>query len=70
GKPERKNTDFQHHAEWQDLTPEQIQNMTEDQFQKIFAGSGFIRLGLERLKRNVAEASSFGTKAWSGSDTI
>ncbi|MHC4289911.1 MAG: tRNA epoxyqueuosine(34) reductase QueG [Planctomycetota bacterium] len=54
GKPERKNTDFQHHAEWQDLTPEQIQNMTEEEFQKTFAGSGFIRLGLDRLKRNAA----------------
>ena len=50
--PVRKNTNFQFHPEWQDLTPDQIQNMTEDEFQKIFAGSGFIRLGLDRLKHN------------------
>jgi epoxyqueuosine reductase len=62
GKPERKNMDFQHHPEWQELTPEQIQSMTEEQFQETFANSGFIRLGLERLKRNVAEASSFRKK--------
>ncbi|MHC4525770.1 MAG: tRNA epoxyqueuosine(34) reductase QueG [Planctomycetota bacterium] len=49
---ERKNKDFQHHTEWQNLTPDQIQTMTEDEFQKIFADSGFIRLGLDRLKRN------------------
>jgi epoxyqueuosine reductase len=54
GKPERKNMDFQHHPEWQKLTSDQILNMTEDQFQKTFANSGFIRLGLDRLKRNVA----------------
>ena len=48
----RQNTDFQHHTEWEKLTPEQIQNMNEDEFQKTFAGSGFIRLGLNRLKRN------------------
>ena len=51
-RPSRKNTDFQFHPEWKKLTPEQIQNMTEDKFQKTFANSGFIRLGLERLKRN------------------
>jgi epoxyqueuosine reductase len=49
---ERKNKNFQHHPEWQNLTPDQIQTMTEDEFQKIFADSGFIRLGLDRLKRN------------------
>ena len=49
---ERKNKDFQHHPEWKNLTPDQIENMTEGEFQKIFAGSGFIRLGLDRLKRN------------------
>jgi len=54
GKPPRRNMDFQHHPEWQELTPDQIQNMTEDDFQKTFAGSGFIRLGLDRLKRNCA----------------
>ena len=48
----RKNSDFQHHPEWQNLTPGQIQKMTEDEFQKIFANSGFIRLGLTRLNRN------------------
>jgi epoxyqueuosine reductase len=48
----RKNTDFQFHPEWQDLTREKIQAMTEDEFQTTFAGSGFIRGGLERLKRN------------------
>ncbi|MHC4525488.1 MAG: tRNA epoxyqueuosine(34) reductase QueG [Planctomycetota bacterium] len=53
-KPQRQNKDFQHHPEWQNLTPDQIQSMTEDDFQKIFAGSGFIRLGLDRLKRNAA----------------
>ena len=51
--PARKNADFQFHPEWQDLTPDQIQTMTAGEFQKIFAGSGFIRLGLDRLKRNV-----------------
>ncbi|OQY07300.1 MAG: tRNA epoxyqueuosine(34) reductase QueG [Planctomycetales bacterium 4572_13] len=51
--PARKNADFQFHPEWQDLTPDQIQTMTADEFQKIFADSGFIRLGLDRLKRNV-----------------
>jgi len=54
GKPSRKNTDFQHHIEWQNLTPDQIQTMTEGQFQKTFANSGFLRLGLDRLKRNTA----------------
>ncbi|MEN8128478.1 MAG: tRNA epoxyqueuosine(34) reductase QueG [Planctomycetota bacterium] len=49
----RKNTDFQFHLEWQHLTPDQIQSMAEADFQKNFAGSGFIRLGLDRLKRNV-----------------
>ena len=53
GKPERNNMDFQHHPEWLDLAPDQIQNMTEADFQKIFANSGFIRLGLERLKQNL-----------------
>ena len=48
----RKNTDFQFHLEWQNLTPDQIQNMTEDEFQTTFANSGFIRLGLKCLKRN------------------
>ena len=51
-KPTRRNMDFQFHPEWQKLTPEQILNMTEDEFQTTFAGSGFIRLGLDRLKRN------------------
>ena len=49
---ERKNRDFQFHPEWQNLNPDQIQTMTGDEFQKIFADSGFIRLGLDRLKRN------------------
>ena len=57
--PPRKNPNFQFHPEWQKLTPQQIQNMTEDQFQKTFANSGFIRLGLERLKRN-CKSPSFG----------
>jgi epoxyqueuosine reductase len=48
----RVNKDFQFHPEWQHLTPEKIQNMTEVEFQKTFAGSGFIRLGRDRLKRN------------------
>jgi epoxyqueuosine reductase len=48
----RKNSDFQFHPEWQNLTPDQIQTMTEDDFQKTFANSGFLRLGLEHLKRN------------------
>jgi epoxyqueuosine reductase len=53
GKPPRQNMDFQHHPEWQELTPEQIQSMTEDDFQITFAGSAFLRLGLERLKQNL-----------------
>ena len=48
----RKNKDLKFHPEWQNLTPDQIQNMTEVEFQKIFVNSGFIRLGLDRLKRN------------------
>jgi len=59
GKPPRRNMDFQHHPEWQELTPEQIQAMTEDDFQKIFANSGFLRLGLDRLKRRAAETTGF-----------
>lgn len=55
GKPPRQNMKFQHRPEWQKLTPEQIQNMTEDEFQKTFEGSGFIRLGLRRLKRNCSQ---------------
>jgi epoxyqueuosine reductase len=55
--PPRQNKDFKHHPEWQNLTPEKIQSMTEDDFQKTFAGSGFIRLGLERLKRNCKSSS-------------
>ena len=51
--PSRKNTEFQFHPEWQMLTPGQIQNMTEADFKDIFADSGFIRLGFERLKRNI-----------------
>jgi epoxyqueuosine reductase len=50
--PARKNTHFHHHSEWQTLSPQQILDMAEDEFQKIFAGSGFLRPGLERLKRN------------------
>ena len=60
--PVRRNTDFRHHPEWQKLTPEQIQSMTEDQFQTTFAHSGFIRLGLERLKRNVCIADPSAQK--------
>ncbi len=51
--PARSNTNLQLHPEWQNLTPAQILNMTEDDFQKTFANSGFLRLGLDRLKRNV-----------------
>jgi len=40
------------HPEWTDLTPQQILNITEFEFARRFAGSGLIRLGLERLKRN------------------
>jgi len=53
--PLRQNTDFQHHRQWQNLTPDQIQFMTENEFQKTFANSGFIRLGLDRLKRNAGD---------------
>ena len=53
-KPARKNADFRFHPEWQKLTPGQIQYMTEEDFQKTFANSGFLRLGLDRLKRNTA----------------
>jgi epoxyqueuosine reductase len=52
GKPPRRNMDFQHHPEWQELTPDQILTMTEEDFQTTFATSGLLRLGLERLKRN------------------
>ncbi|MCI0500085.1 MAG: tRNA epoxyqueuosine(34) reductase QueG [Planctomycetales bacterium] len=50
--PPRKNVDFHFHPEWQNLTPEQISEMTEEEFARIFADSGFLRLGLSRLKRN------------------
>ena len=53
--PTRNNKDFQFHPEWQKLTPRQILAMTENKFQKTFVNSGFIRLGLERLKRNCSE---------------
>ncbi len=49
--PPRKNTDFQFHPEWQKLTPGQIQNITEADFKEIFAGSGFLRSGLKKLKQ-------------------
>jgi epoxyqueuosine reductase len=48
----RKNKDLKFRPEWQNLTPDRIQTMTEVEFQELFAGSGFIRLGLDRLKRN------------------
>ncbi len=48
----RKNKEFQFHPEWQNLTPDQIQAMDQDDFQITFANSGFIRLGLTRLERN------------------
>ena len=51
--PPRKNTDFQFHPEWQKLTPQQILEMTEEEFTDTFAGSGFLRPGLNRLKRNI-----------------
>ena len=57
GKPERKNMDFQHHPEWQELTPEQILKMTEEDFQETFANSGLLRLGLERFKQNCRSSS-------------
>ena len=50
--PARKNTDLQFHPEWQMLTPRQITDMTETVFKDFFAGSGFIRAGLARLRRN------------------
>lgn len=40
------------HPEWLALTRKYILDMTEPQFQSLFANSGLIRLGLERLKRN------------------
>jgi epoxyqueuosine reductase len=57
-RPPRRNIDFQHHPEWQMLTRERIFDMTELEFRQTFSNSGFIRLGLERLKRN---AGSVGT---------
>jgi epoxyqueuosine reductase len=50
--PPRRNRDFQHHPEWQALTAQQIHDMTEAEFQTTFVNSGFLRLGLPRLKRN------------------
>ncbi|MBL7214919.1 MAG: tRNA epoxyqueuosine(34) reductase QueG [Phycisphaerae bacterium] len=50
--PARKNTDFEFHPEWQTLTPRQIFDMTDEDFEKIFSNSGIIRTGLEKLKQN------------------
>ncbi|MBP8605932.1 MAG: tRNA epoxyqueuosine(34) reductase QueG [Phycisphaerae bacterium] len=51
--PLRKNPDFHIHPEWQNLTAKQIRSMQQEEFAQIFAGSGFIRLGLNRLKQNI-----------------
>ncbi len=52
GKPARSNADFQLHPEWAKLRKTDIQNMTQDTFDKTFVNSGLLRTGLEKLKRN------------------
>ena len=52
-KPARTNTDFQLHPEWAKLNCTDIQNMTQDTFEKRFAGSGMIRTGLRKLQQTL-----------------
>lgn len=46
------------HPEWLNLTGAQILDMTQPEFERIFANSGILRLGLERFKRNCRAALS------------
>ncbi|MHC5083745.1 MAG: tRNA epoxyqueuosine(34) reductase QueG [Planctomycetota bacterium] len=50
--PARKNPDLHLHPEWLTLTKDQIQNMTEEDFQTTFKNSSLIRTGLIKLKQN------------------
>ena len=50
--PARQNKDLKLHPEWLTLTKDQIQAMTEDNFQTTFKNSGLIRTGLGKLKQN------------------
>jgi epoxyqueuosine reductase len=47
-----KNRQFKFYNDRAKLNLHQILNMTDDDFEAEFAGSAFIRLGLDRLKRN------------------
>ncbi len=51
-RPASPNPNLRFHPEWTELTRQRILDMTESEFAVHFAGSGLIRLGLERLKRN------------------
>jgi epoxyqueuosine reductase len=50
--PVCKNKQFKFYNDRAKLNLYEILNMSEDDFEAKFAGSAFIRLGLERLKRN------------------
>jgi epoxyqueuosine reductase len=47
-----KNRQFKFYNDRAKLNLHQILNMSEDDFETKFAGSAFLRLGLDRLKRN------------------
>ena len=51
--PNRSNPVFKLHPEWSGLKPQQILNMSEEEFQKQFAHSGLLRTGLNKLKQTV-----------------
>jgi hypothetical protein len=44
--------------------------MTEEDFQETFANSGLLRMGLERLKRNVADLSRRSPEAKGGASSF
>jgi epoxyqueuosine reductase len=50
--PVCKNRQFKFYNDRAKLNLHQILNMSEDDFETRFAGSAFLRLGLDRLKRN------------------
>jgi len=52
GAPVCKNRQFKFYNDRAKLNLHQILNMSEDDFETRFAGSAFMRLGLDRLKRN------------------
>lgn len=56
--PAAANPKLRFHPEWTDMTCQQVLEMTESEFASYFAGSGLIRLGLERFKRNCRAVQS------------